>query len=87
MVIMINISELTPGPQLVDKEKNKTNGLNYAGPGENKQQTLQRHHFAFRSSPAAAGGVQRDLQCVQCLQYLCCSLHTPFSVGLKINIS
>ena len=36
MVIMIFISEVTPSQELSDKGKNKTNGLNYAGPGTNQ---------------------------------------------------
>ena len=32
---MIFISEVTPSHELSDKGKNKTNGLNYAGPGKN----------------------------------------------------
>ena len=35
MLIMIFISEVTPSHELSDKGKNKTNGLNYAGPGKN----------------------------------------------------
>ena len=39
MVIMTYISDVTPSQELSDKGKNKTNGLNYAGPGMNLKST------------------------------------------------
>ena len=33
MIIIIYISEVTPSQEVSDKGKNKTSGLNYAGPG------------------------------------------------------
>ena len=62
MVIMINISEVSPDHNLKDKGKNKTNGLNYGGPGEVITKGIFCHnHFTFRSSPAPARSLKLSL--------------------------
>ena len=44
---MIYISEVTPSQELSDKGKNKTAGLNYAGPGLNQSDWELTGHNQF----------------------------------------
>ena len=43
---MIHISEVTPSVDKAEPGKNKTVGLNYAGPGMNHSHTVLRSHWS-----------------------------------------